>query len=162
MSIAKTNRKLDFIPEILYESPNYPGEKVSPIPYMVIPEKKDMPVGLFIMRYTQTGEYEVGDSGKPEEIMDGPHPHMFVDFKHVETVLHESFPSLHMGSAIDTIRVGLGLKPLAKARKDGNDMIDRVVANANDLAVKSYERQQERKAQYEGQLKKNIEEGQSQ
>lgn len=162
MSAAKQNRKLDFIPEILYESPNYPGEKVSPIPYMVIPKDKDMPVGLFLMRYSQTGEYEVGDSGKPEEIMDGPHPHMFVDFKHLEDVLRESFPNLHMGDAIDKIRVGLGLKPLAKARKDGNDLLDRVVAKANDIASVAFEKQQERKSQYEGQLQQDIEKDQKQ
>lgn len=162
MSTAKQNRKLDFIPEILYEAPNYPGEKVSPIPYMVIPKEKDMPVGLFIMRYSQTGEYEVGDSGKPEEIMDGPHPHMFVDFKHLETVLHESFPNLHMGDAIDKIRVGLGMKPIAKARKDGNDLIERVVAKANDIAVTAFEKQQERKSEYENKLQSDITEDQKQ
>jgi len=162
MSAVKQNRKLDFIPEILYESPSYPGEKVSPIPYMVIPKDKDMPVGLFLMRYTQTGEYEVGDSGKPEEIMDGPHPHMFVDFKHLEEVLKDTFPNLHMGDAIDKIRIGLGLKPLAKARKDGNDLLDRVVAKANDIASVAFEKQQERKNQYENQLKKDMEEDQKQ
>jgi len=159
---VKQNRKLDFIPEILYEAPNYPGEKVSPIPYMVIPKDKDMPVGLFLMRYSQTGEYEVGDSGKQEEIMDGPHPHMFVDFKHLEVVLRESFPNLHMGDAVDKIRVGLGLKPLAKARKDGNDLLDRVVAKANDIATTAFDKQQERKTQYEDNLKKDMKEGQSQ
>ena len=162
MSSVKQNRKLNAPPEILYESPSYPGEKVSPIPYVVIPKDKDMPVGLFIMRYTQTGDFEVGDSGKPEEIMDGPHPHMFVDFKHVEAVLHESFPNLHMGDAVDKIRVGLGLKPLAKARKDGNDLLERVVAKANDIASVAFEKQQERKAQYENQLQKDIAEDQKQ
>jgi hypothetical protein len=162
MSSVKQNRKLNAPPEILYESPNYPGEKVSPIPYVIIPKDKDMPVGLFIMRYTQTGEYEVGDSGKPEEIMDGPHPHMFVDFKHLEEVLHETFPNLHMGDAVDKIRVGLGLKPLAKARKDGNELLDRVVAKANDIAAKAYEQQQERKTQYQETLKTDMEEGNKQ
>ena len=159
MSSVKNVRKLETIPEILYESPSYPGEKVSPIPYVVIPKDKDMPVGLFLMRYTQTGEFEVGDNGKPEEIMDGPHPHMFVDFKHLEEVLHETFPNLHMGDAVDKIRVGLGMKPLAKARKDGNELLDRVVAKANDIAAKAYEQQQERKVQYEASLKNDMEEG---
>ena len=159
MSSVKNVRKLETIPEILYESPSYAGEKVSPIPYVIIPKDKDMPVGLFLMRYTQTGEFEVGDSGKPEEIMDGPHPHMFVDFKHLEEVLHETFPNLHMGDAIDKIRVGLGMKPLAKARKDGNELLERVVAKANDIATKAYEQQQERKVQYEASLKNDMEEG---
>lgn len=154
-----SNRKLNFIPEILYEAPNYPGEKVSPIPYMVIPKDKDMPVGLFLMRYTQTGEYEVGDSGKPEEIMDGPHPHMFVDFKYLETVLAEQFPEMDMTVAVDKIRVGLGMKPLAKARQDGNEMLDRVVAKANDIMVHAFEKQQERKVAMEEKLKTDMKEG---
>ena len=162
MSSAKQNRKLDFIPEILYEAPSYAGEKVSPIPYMVIPKDKDMPVGLFIMRYSQTGEYEVGDDGKPDEIMDGPHPHMFVDFKHLENVLHESFPNLHMGDAVDKIRIGLGLKPLNKARKEGNDLLDRVVSQANTIATKAFENQQERKSKYEQMLDKDMKEDKAQ
>jgi hypothetical protein len=146
MSTVKQNRKLDYIPELLYEAPNYPGEKVSPIPYIEIPKDKDMPSGLFVMEYRKTGEQEVGDSGKPEEIMDGPYPHMYVDFKHVETVLVESFPEIDIVSAVDKIRVGLGLKPLAKARKEGNELLDRVVARANDIAATVFEKQKERTA----------------
>ena len=154
MSVSKQqSRKLNFIPEILYEAPNYPGEKVSPIPYMVIPRDKDMPTGLFLMEYKQTGEHEVGDSGKPEEIMDGPHPHMYIDFKHLESVLEEQFPQLDMGIAIDKIRIGLGLKPLAKARKDGNDLINRVVEKANEIATHVKATQEERVAQYEQEIK---------
>ena len=146
MSTVKQNRKLDYIPELLYEAPNYPGEKVSPIPYIEIPKDKDMPSGLFVMEYRKTGEQEVGDSGKPEEIMDGPYPHMYVDFKHVEAVLLESFPEIDIVSAVDKIRVGLGLKPLAKARKEGNELLDRVVARANDIAATVFEKQKERTA----------------
>ena len=146
MSTVKQNRKLDYIPELLYEAPNYPGEKVSPIPYIEIPKDKDMPSGLFVMEYRKTGEQEVGDSGKPEEIMDGPYPHMYVDFKHVETVLLESFPEIDIVSAVDKIRVGLGLKPLAKAKKEGNELLDRVVARANDIAATVFEKQKERTA----------------
>ena len=154
----KQNRKLDFIPEILYEAPNYPGEKVSPIPYIVIPKDKDMPGGLFFMEYRQTGEHEVGDAGKPEEIMDGPFPHMYVDFNHLEQVLLETFPGIDMPAAVDKIRVGLGLKPLAQARKEGNELLERVVSKANDIASKAFETQQERKAGYQESLKKDTEE----
>ena len=154
MSVSKQqSRKLNFIPEVLYEAPNYPGEKVSPIPYMVIPKGKDMPIGLFLMEYRQTGEQEVGDSGKPEEIMDGPHPHMYIDFKHLENVLVEQFPQLDMAAAIDKIRIGLGLKPLVKARKDGNDLIERVVEKANEIATQVKATQDERVAKYEQEIK---------
>jgi hypothetical protein len=156
---TKQNRKLDYIPELLYEAPNYPGEKVSPIPYIEIPKDKDMPSGLFVMEYRKTGENEVGDSGKPEEIMDGPYPHMYVDFKHVEAVLVESFPEIDIVSAVDKIRVGLGLKPLAKARKEGNELLDRVVARANDIAATVFEKQNERKTEYENKLKTDVQEG---
>ncbi len=159
MSAVKQNRKLDYIPELLYEAPNYPGEKVSPIPYIEIPKDKDMPSGLFVMEYRKTGENEVGDSGKPEEIMDGPYPHMYVDFKHVEAVLLESFPEIDIVSAVDKIRVGLGLKPLAKARKEGNELLDRVVARANDIAATVFEKQNERKTEYENKLKNDVQEG---
>ena len=156
---TKQNRKLDYIPELLYEAPNYPGEKVSPIPYIEIPKDKDMPSGLFVMEYRKTGEHEVGDSGKPEEIMDGPYPHMYVDFKHVEAVLVESFPEIDIVSAVDKIRVGLGLKPLAKAKKEGNELLDRVVARANDIAATVFEKQNERKTEYENKLKTDVQEG---
>ena len=159
MSAVKQNRKLDYIPELLYEAPNYPGEKVSPIPYIEIPKDKDMPSGLFVMEYRKTGENEVGDSGKPEEIMDGPYPHMYVDFKHVEAVLVESFPEIDIVSAVDKIRVGLGLKPLAKAKKEGNELLDRVVARANDIAATVFEKQNERKTEYENKLKNDVQEG---
>ena len=159
MSAVKQNRKLDYIPELLYEAPNYPGEKVSPIPYIEIPKDKDMPAGLFVMEYRKTGEHEVGDSGKPEEIMDGPYPHMYVDFKHVEAVLVESFPEIDIVSAVDKIRVGLGLKPLAKAKKEGNELLDRVVARANDIAATVFEKQNERKTEYENKLKTDVQEG---
>ena len=142
--MTATNRKLDFIPEMLYEAPNYPGEKTSPIPYMVIPKDKDMPAGIFVMEYKQTGEYEVGDAGKPEEITDGPYPHMFIDFKHLEAVLHKEFPRLNMKKAIDKIRVGMGMKPLAQAKKDGNEILERVVAKANDIAAVAHEKIMER------------------
>ena len=156
---TKQNRKLDYIPELLYEAPNYPGEKVSPIPYIEIPKDKDMPSGLFVMEYRKTGEHEVGDSGKPEEIMDGPYPHMYVDFKHVEAVLVESFPEIDIVSAVDKIRVGLGLKPLAKAKKEGNELLDRVVARANDIAATVFDKQTERKTEYENKLKTDVQEG---
>ena len=159
MSAVKQNRNLDYSPELLSEAPNYPGEKVSPIPYIEIPKDKDMPSGLFVMEYRKTGEHEVGDSGKPEEIMDGPYPHMYVDFKHVEAVLVESFPEIDIVSAVDKIRVGLGLKPLAKAKKEGNELLDRVVARANDIAATVFEKQNERKTEYENKLKTDVQEG---
>lgn len=151
MTTSKNNkaRKLTFIPEILYEAPSYPGEKVSTIPYMTIPSDKDMPGAIFLGEYRQTGEFEVGDSGRPEEIMDGPYMHMFVDFKHLEEVLLDSFPDIDMTKAVDTIRVGLGMQPLRVAKTNGAAILDGVVAKANEMAKAAFETQQERKAVYD-------------
>jgi len=159
--MKKQLRKLSYIPEILYEAPSRPGEKVSPIPYVVIPKDKDMPAGIYIMRYSQTGEHEVGDDGKPEEIMDGPYPHMFVDFAILEEVIHEEFPatsSVDSRKLIDAIRVGLGLLPAAKAKKEGEAMLDRVVQAANKIVEEKMATQQERKELYEKVILKNDQE----
>jgi hypothetical protein len=145
----KKLRKMDHIPEILYEAPSYPGEKVSPIPYVVIPKNKDFPPGMFLLEYRETGELEIGDSGKPEDIMDGPYTHMMVDFNHISEVIVEQFPELNMDDVVDKLRVGLGLKPLAVAKKEGNEIIDRVVAKANDLIAAAQGSQQERQKRME-------------
>ena len=113
------------------------------------------------MRYSQTGEHEVGDDGKPEEIMDGPYPHMFVDFAILEEVILEEFPatsSVDSRKLIDAIRVGLGLLPAAKAKKEGEAMLDRVVQAANKIVEEKMATQQERKELYEKVILQNDQE----
>lgn len=121
------SRKLDYIPEILYEAPSYAGGSTSPIPYIEIPKDKDMPSGLFILEYKCTGEQEMGPRGIPEEIMDGPYSHMYVDFNIVTKCIANGFPHLDMNQVIDTLRTELGLKPLKKAKQDGEAMMQRLV-----------------------------------
>lgn len=142
--MKKQPKKLDYIPEILYESPAYPGEKVSPIPFMEIPKDKDMPIGLFILEYKNTGEFEQGVKGKPEEIMDGPYPHMYVEFAYLTEVLKEQFPELDMDSAVDKIRVGMGMKPLKQAKEEGEKLLDKVQAKEESLELKAKEEQADR------------------
>ena len=153
----KQLRKMDHIPEILYEAPSYPGEKVSPIPYVVIPKDKDFPPGLFLLEYRQTGEHEVGDNGKPEEIMDGPYTHMMVDFEFVTEAIKNEFPNLDSAVVIDKLRAGLGLKPLATAKKEGNELLDRVTAKANEMAKAALATQNERQKKLENLLREAAE-----
>lgn len=119
----KKLRKLESIPEILYESPNYPGEKTSPIPYMVIPKEKDSPAALFVHSYHETGEEEIGTSGKPEPIMDGPYPHMYIEFEFFFEALEEAFPELDHSTVRRNVRVALGLKPTAAESKAAGEKI---------------------------------------
>lgn len=142
--MPKQPRKLDYIPEILYETPAYPGEKVSPIPFMEIPKDKDMPVGLFVLEYRHTGEFEQGTGKTPEEIMDGPYPHMFVEFNYLTEVLKEQFPELDIDATTDKIRIGMGMKPLKQAKEEGEKILDKVQAKEEFLEKKAKLEQESR------------------
>lgn len=119
---GKRRRKMKQLPEILYESPSYEGEKVSPIPYVIIPAEADMPPGLFLMEYRETDEVE---NGQP--VMEGPWPHMYVDFKEVEEALAIKFggkKSKPFTDVIDHIRAAIGLEPLKDAKRKGNELLN--------------------------------------
>jgi len=140
-------RKLDYIPEIVYDAPAYPGQKTSPVPYMAIPADKDMPIGLFILEYRRTGEYEVGENGKPEEIEEGPFPHTYIEMDYLIEVLNEQFPDLDIPSAVRKIRVGLGMKPTKEESKAaGNAIIDKVQAKEALIENKAKQEQANRMA----------------
>lgn len=111
------------VPEILYEEPE-PGEKPSPIPYIEIAKDKKMPPVLFIFEYKHTGETEPDEKGKEQEVLDQI-PHKYVDLE----VLKEKLPP-HLN---DLVRVALGMQPLAKAREEGQKILDRVNANTDKL-----------------------------
>jgi hypothetical protein len=138
-------RKLEQIPEILYESPEYPGQKTSPIPFMAIPKDKDMPIGLFILEYRKTGEYQIGSDGKPEEIEEGPFPHTYIEMDYLFEVLEEQFPELDMSLAMRKVRTGLGMKPTKEdSRKAGEQLLSKVEEKTQVLANKAKETQEER------------------
>jgi len=125
---GKKRRKMKQLPEIFYETPNFEGEKVSPIPYVVIPADSDMPPGLFLMEYRETNETE---NGQP--VMEGPWPHMYVDFKEVEEALAAKFGGKQTKAftdVVDHVRAAIGLEPLKVAKKKGNELLD----NAGKIA----------------------------
>ncbi len=138
-------RKLNYIPEIMYDSPAYAGQKVSPIPFVVIPQDKDMPVGLFILEYRKTGEIQVGDGGLPEEIEEGPFPHTYIEMDYLMEVLTEQFPTLDMDSARKQIRVALGMKSTKQESAEaGAAILDRVQEKELQLEEKARAEQDER------------------
>ncbi len=119
---GKKRRKMKQLPEIFYETPNFEGEKVSPIPYVVIPADTDMPPGLFLMEYRETNEVE---NGQP--VMEGPWPHMYVDFKEVEEALALKFggkKSKPFIEIVDHIRSAIGLEPLKEAKRKGDELLN--------------------------------------
>ena len=142
-------------PVILYEEPEYPGGPVSPIPCFYSKKDADAPVGIFLLEYKHTGEYEQGSRGAQEEIMDGPYPHMYVEFDYVVEALKEKFPQLDMNTLVDDVREALGLKPLKEARAAGEKTLLKVEAKASELENKARATQSERVSKIE-QLKKDL------
>lgn len=130
-------RKLNYIPEILYHAPEYEGQKPDPIPFISIPKDKDMPVGLFIMEYKKTGEYQPGPEGLDEEIEEGPFPHMYVDFDYLIECMSILFPDLDIDYATREIRTALGLKPTkSDSQAAGEKIFEKVAAKENEIREK--------------------------
>ena len=107
------------LPEILYESPSYPGEETSPIPYIESDKNNTMPVSLFIFEYYDTGETEPDERGRPAKIVDQI-PHQYIDMAVLKQVLS--------AKELDRVRVALGMKPLHQAKKEGQIILDKVMA----------------------------------
>lgn len=151
--MPRTVRKLDYIPEIMYDTPAYPGQKVSPVPFMVIPKDKDMPIGLFVLEYRQTGEYEVGDDGKASEIEEGPFPHTYIEMDYLVEVLREQFPALDINMAVRQIRTALGMKPTREeSRAAGEQLLQKVQDTELVLEAKLKAEQAERLAKLQHSL----------
>lgn len=119
---GRKKRRMKQLPEIFYQTPSYEGEKVSPIPYVIIPADTDMPPGLFLMEYRETDEVE---NGQP--VMEGPWPHMYVDFKEVEEALAKKLGGKNtkiFAEVVDHVRTSIGLEPLKIAKKKGDELLE--------------------------------------
>lgn len=108
----------DTIPEILYEAPETPGGKTSPIPYVEVPVDKKMPPVLFLFEYKLTGEFEPDDRGRSQEIVDQI-PHRYVDLEFLMSRLANPVVE-------DKIRCALGMDPLVQAKQKGSKILAEV------------------------------------
>ena len=134
------------IPEILYETPEVPGGKVNPIPYIEVPKDKKMPAMLFLFGYHKTDEYETDPStGIPEEIIEQL-PYKFVN---LEFLLGQLPESEH-----DRIRLLLGMKPLSEAKKEGQKLLNVILQKEEQLKTQLTNTQDSRKKIYEEGLEK--------
>jgi len=111
------------IPVILYES------EEQALPYIEVEEGEEMPDALFIQEYKHTGEYEPDQSGEEAPIVDIL-MHMYVN---MSTLQKKLSPELN-----DDVRVAIGLQPLAKARVEGQKIMDRVYGNVNKRMEESH------------------------
>lgn len=111
------------IPVILYES------EEQALPYIEVEEGEEMPDALFIQEYKHTGEYEPDQFGEEAPIVDIL-MHMYVN---MSTFQKKLSPELN-----DEVRVAIGLQPLAKARVEGQKIMDRVYGNVNKRMEESH------------------------
>lgn len=116
--MSRQKQKLKF-PILFYEE-SQPGEPVNPIPYIEMEKEEEFPTVLFVHEYRHTDEFEPDSEGNPTPIFDML-MHCFVD---LETLKHKLSPDLY-----DTVRVALGMQPLAEASKEGQKILDKVHEN---------------------------------
>lgn len=113
-----TEKKLPKIPIILYEE-SAQGE-TNLIPYIEVGIDEEMPTALFISEYKETGEFEIGSNGK-SPIVDMV-IRQYVNMDHLKKRLD--------AKTYDRIRVALGMQPLKKARKKGQQILNKVFVQA--------------------------------
>lgn len=128
------------IPEILYEAPKYPGAKTDPIPFIEVPKDKKMPPVLFLFEYKLTGELEPDEKGMPQEITEQI-PHKYVDLEFLMDRLSAN-PEIR-----DKVRVVLGMQPLAEAKEQGEELLNRALSSVNNTLVDSLKATQEERIQ---------------
>jgi hypothetical protein len=132
--MSKPIKKLTRIPEILYEAPDYPGQKTSPIPHFILNPGEESPVVFFIFEYRDTGELEDDGRGKMERVMDGPYAHKYYDFEYLCELLREHVPE-NADGVIRDIRVSMGLEPTKEqAIAKGEKILDKRVEVASAKA----------------------------
>lgn len=109
-----------WIPEIMYEEGD--DGLTSAIPFIRVPENEVMPKLLFIFESQETGEFEPGPEGEalPVTQLD---LHQFVDMQLVKKVTPPE--------VFDSIRVALGLEPLATAAAKGTKVTENIRKKLN-------------------------------
>ena len=98
-----------WVPEIMYEE--YEEDSISGgIPFIQIPNKKEMPDILFVFGSQNTGEFEPDLEGEPQPIVEME----LYQYACMQYLKDELNPGVY-----DQVRVCLGLDPLSVATEKG-------------------------------------------
>ena len=108
----------NWFPEIMYEDDESTGLS-SKIPFIMVPQDKEMPKVIFIFESRQTGEFEPGTDGEPLPIYEMD-LHQYADM----ALLKAGLP----GDLYDQVRICLGLEPLQKAVQAGKIITNNMVS----------------------------------
>ena len=104
-----SNEKRRWVPEICYEDYEN-AELTNGLPFIQIPEDKEMPNVLFFFGSKETGEFQPGLDGEPEPIVE-MELYQYACMKYLQESLTES--------EYDNVRLALGLLKLEEAREKG-------------------------------------------
>lgn len=107
-----------WMPEIVYEE--YESGIGQAMPFIQIPEDKEMPDMLFIFGTKPTGEFEPDAEGNEQPIME-MEPYSFANMKYLADELD--------AETYDKIRGVLGLLPLKEAQEKGRKLSKEMVEN---------------------------------
>jgi len=104
-----TEHPRKWVPEIMYEE--YEEESISGgIPFIQVPDDKEMPDILFMFGSQNTGEFEPDLDGDPQPIVE-MELYQYACMQYLKDSLS---PSVY-----DEVRVSLGLEPLSVATEKG-------------------------------------------
>ena len=113
-----------------------------------------MPPVLFLFETKETGEFEVGDKGTPEPIVDQI-PHRYVDLNY----LFEKFDELGASEMKDQVRLMLGFEKEKIAKELGEQKLNTVLDNSsllNTLETNAKLTQLDRVSKLQDQLAKQL------
>ena len=120
MNNPNENNPRKWVPEIMYEE-SAEGLTQS-IPFVSVPDNKEMPGIIFLFASTETGETEPGPDGEELPITELD-LHQYANLAYVKEALDEE--------TYDTVRVALGLEPLRTAASKGVAITNKIRNNLN-------------------------------
>ena len=106
----------NWVPEIFYEEGEDSG-LTSNIPFIAVPEGKEMPQLLYIFESRETGEFEPGPEGEELPVTEID-LHQYADMAILKSRLD--------GPSYDVVRLALGLEPLAQAAAKGHQITNNI------------------------------------
>ena len=109
--------KRKWVPEIMYEE--YEEDSLSGgLPFIQVPNDKEMPDILFMFGSTETGEFEPDLEGEPQPIMEME----LFQYANMHYLKESLEPDVY-----DIVRQSLGLEPLVQARAKGQKQSEKIL-----------------------------------
>ena len=110
--------KRKWFPEIFYEEDN--DGIAGNLPFIQVPEDKEMPGMLFVFASKETGESEPGLDGEPVPIIELD-LHQYANMNYIKEGLD--------AETYDKVRLVLGLEPMVEAAEKGTKITEKIRQN---------------------------------